>query len=176
MKNSILLLIVGVLAIVLGLFALAYPFAASLTATLFVAWSFVFMGLLQIFAAFQAETTGTKVVGFLLGLVAVVIGVHIIAEPLRGLLSLTLVAGVLFLVSGVFKLGFGLFSFEGSARLALVISGVVSAILGVMVLNNFPQSASVLLGVLLAIELLSNGISSIALWFALRNTDEESAA
>ena len=104
MKNSILLLIVGALAIVLGLVALAYPFAASLTATLFVAWSFVFMGLLQIFAAFQAETTGTKVVGFLLGLVAVVIGVHIIAEPLRGLLSLTLVAGVLFLVSGVFKL------------------------------------------------------------------------
>ncbi|MDA5558404.1 HdeD family acid-resistance protein [Shimia sp. MMG029] len=176
MKNSVLLMIVGVLAIVLGIVALVYPFAASITATLFVAWSFVIMGLLQVFAAFRAETTGAKIVGSLLGLIATVIGVHIIGEPLKGLLSLTLIAGILFLVSGAFKLGFGLLNFQGSARLALVLSGVISVALGLMVLNNFPQSATVLLGVLLAIELLSNGVSALALGLAVRKIDSENPA
>ena len=42
-------------------------------------------------------------------------------------------------------------------------SGLISIVLGVMVLSNFPQSATVVLGILLGIELLSNGISAIAL-------------
>lgn len=175
MKNWILMLIVGGLAVVLGVLALANPFAASVTATVIAGWSFLFLGVLQAFAAFNAASTGAKIAGMLLGLLAIVIGVHIIAQPLQGLLSLTFAAGILFLSSGVIKLIFGFSSFEGSARWAMVISGVVSLILGAMVLNNFPQSAAVLLGVLLAIELLSNGISAIALAFAVRDMDDEAA-
>ncbi|CUH54324.1 HdeD family acid-resistance protein [Shimia marina] len=169
MRNWIVLLVVGILALILGLIALANPFAASVTATLFVGWSFIFMGGFQIFAAFGSASTGAKIAGVLIGLLAMIIGVHIVAEPLQGLLSLTLVSGILFLVSGVFKASFGLFNFKGTARLAMLLSAVVSIVLGVMVLSNFPQSAAVLLGVLLAVELLSNGISAIALAFAVRD-------
>ncbi|MCP4205594.1 MAG: hypothetical protein GY767_00915 [Shimia sp.] len=181
MNNWIVMLIVGILAVVLGVLALANPFAASVTATVFAGWSFLFLGAFQTFASFSAPSTGAKIAGVILGLLAMVIGVHIIAQPLQGLLSLTFAAGILFLVSGIFKGIFGFSNFEGSARWALLLSGLVSVILGLMVLNNFPQSAAVLLGVLLAIELLSNGISAIALAFAVRNlnngsSDQEEAA
>jgi uncharacterized membrane protein HdeD (DUF308 family) len=176
MKNSIVLMAVGALSIALGIAALAYPFAASLTATLFVAWSFVIMGGVQVVAALRAESTGAKIVGILLGIIAVIVGIHIIGEPLRGLLSLTFIAGILFLVSGAFKLVFGLFNFTGGARLALILSGLVSGVLGLMVLNNFPQSASVLLGVLLAVELISNGLSAIALGIAVRKIADDAQA
>mmetsp|Transcript_10547 Transcript_10547/g.17140 ORF Transcript_10547/g.17140 Transcript_10547/m.17140 type:complete len:182 (+) Transcript_10547:92-637(+) len=181
MNNWIVMLVVGILAVVLGVLALANPFAASVTATVFAGWSFLFLGAFQTFASFSAPSTGAKIAGVILGLLAMVIGVHIIAQPLQGLLSLTFAAGILFLVSGIFKGIFGFSNFEGSARWALLLSGLVSVILGLMVLNNFPQSAAVLLGVLLAIELLSNGISAIALAFAVRNlnngsSDQEEAA
>ncbi|GAA6182412.1 MULTISPECIES: HdeD family acid-resistance protein [unclassified Shimia] len=176
MNNWIILMIVGVVSVVLGLVALVYPFAASVTATLFVAWSFVIMGGVQIFAAFSSESTGAKIAGVLIGLLAMIIGVHILAEPLKGLLSLTLVSGILFLVSGAFKAGFGLFNVQGTARLAMLLSAVVSIVLGLMVLNNFPQSAAVLLGVLLAVELLSTGISAIALGWAVRDMDDNAEA
>jgi len=172
MNNWIVMMIVGVLAVILGILALANPFAASMTATVFAGWSFLFLGAFQTFAAFSAPSTGAKIAGVILGLLALIIGVHIIAQPLQGLLSLTFAAGILFLVSGVFKGVFGFSNFEGSARWALLLSGLVSVILGLMVLNNFPQSAAVLLGVLLAIELLSNGISAIALAFAVRGANE----
>ncbi|SMP29183.1 HdeD family acid-resistance protein [Shimia sagamensis] len=181
MNNWIVMMIVGLLAVVLGVLALANPFAASMTATVFAGWSFLFLGAVQAFASFSAPSTGAKIAGVILGLLAMVIGVHIIAQPLQGLLSLTFAAGILFLVSGVFKGVFGFSNFEGSARWALLLSGLISVVLGLMVLNNFPQSAAVLLGVLLAIELLSNGISAIALAFAVRNlnnaeADQEEAA
>lgn len=176
MKNWIVLLVVGILALVLGLIALANPFAASVTATLFVGWSFVFLGGFQIFAAFGANAIAAKIAGVFIGILALLIGLHIVGEPLKGLVSLTLVSGILFLISGAFKVGFGLFNFQGSARMAMILSGAVSVILGLMVLSNFPQSAAVLLGVLLAVELLSNGISAIALSFAVRALENAPAA
>ncbi len=175
MNNWIVMLIVGILAVILGVVALANPFAASMTATVFAGWCFIFLGAFQTFASFGAATTGAKIAGVILGVLAVVIGVHIIAEPFAGLLSLTFAAGILFIVSGVFKGVFGFSNFEGSARWAMLLSGAVSLILGLMVLNNFPQSAAVLLGVLLAVELLSDGISAIALAFAVRDADKNDA-
>ncbi len=163
MTNWILMLIVGIFAVILGIVALANPFAASITATLIAGWSFIFLGALQIYASFGAPTTGAKIAGVLFGLLALAIGVHIVARPLEGLMSLTFAAGILFLVSGVLKAWFAFSGAEGSARMALFFSAAVSLILGAMVLSNFPQSAAVLLGVLLAIELISSGVSAIAL-------------
>lgn len=163
MTNWILMLIVGIISIILGIVALANPFAASMTATLIAGWSFIFLGALQIYASFGAPSTGAKIAGVLFGLLALGIGVHIVARPLEGLISLTFAAGILFLVSGALKAWFGLTGAEGRARMALLFSAAISIVLGVMVMSNFPQSAAVLLGVLLAIELISSGISAIAL-------------
>lgn len=161
--NWIVMLIIGILSVVLGLVALANPFEASMTATLIAAWSFVFLGAVQIVVSLGAPSTGAKVVGVLFGIVALVIGFNILGEPLKGMLTLTFVAGIMFLVSGIAKAWYGFAFALGAPRVALLLSALVSIVLGVMVLNNFPQSATVILGVLLAVELLSNGFSAIAL-------------
>lgn len=163
MSNWIIMLIVGILSLVAGIVALANPFAASITATLLAGWSFFILGIIQVVAALRADGAGAKVVGVLLGLVALIIGINLVAEPLRGVVTLTMVAGIMFLASGIFKAWIGFSGAQGPLRSALMISGLVSIILGVMVLANFPQSAAVVLGILLAVELLSNGVSAIAL-------------
>lgn len=173
MSNWFVMLVIGILSVILGVLALANPFEASITATLLAAWSFIILGVLQIIASFRAPSAGGKIIGVLLGLLAFVIGTNIVAEPLQGLLTLTVAAGVMFLVSGAFKAWFGFANTQGAPRIAMLLSAAVSLILGMMVLNNFPQSAAVLLGVLLAVELLSSGISFIAL--ALMSKDIEEA-
>ncbi|MEP2531840.1 DUF308 domain-containing protein [Shimia sp.] len=171
MSNWVIMLLVGILSLVAGIIALLNPFAASVTATLITGWSFFILGFIQIIAGLRAEGVGHKVLGALLGLVALIIGLNLLAEPLRGLVALTMIAGIMFLVSGIFKAWVGFSGAQGPMRSALMISGLVSIVLGVMVLSNFPQSATVVLGVLLGIELLSNGVSAIALAIVAKNQD-----
>jgi uncharacterized membrane protein HdeD (DUF308 family) len=45
----------------------------------------------------------------------------------------------------------------------MILAGIVSLVLGGMILANFPQSALVVLGIFLAVELISNGVSLIVL-------------
>lgn len=156
------LIVLGVLSILAGLFAFFNPFAASVAATLIAGWAFLLIGALQIVAAIQAEGWGARLWAVLFGVVALLLGVNLVAQPLEGVLALTLVAGILFVASGVFKL-FTAFGLEGNLRWAVLISAVASLILGGIVLLYFPESAFVTLGVLLAMELIANGIALVAM-------------
>ncbi len=163
MSSWFILMLVGILSLVAGIVALLNPFGASVIATLITGWSFFILGFLQLVAGLRAEGAGNKLLGALLGLIALFIGINLVAKPLEGLIALTMIAGIMFLASGVFKAWIGFSGARGPMRGALMISGLISIVLGVMVLSNFPQSATVVLGILLGIELLSNGISAIAL-------------
>ena len=51
----------------------------------------------------------------------------------------------------------------------LLLSGAVSALIGVMVFGNFGAAATTLLGLLLGIQLLAEGVALIALGFVARS-------
>lgn len=163
MKNWTVLFIIGTLSIIAGLLALFNPFAASLAVTTFTGWAFIILGVLQIIEAIRAKDLGGKMWTLLLGIVALVLGINILANPMEGLISLTIILGAMFLVSGIFKLivGFGVHS--SVLKWAIVLSGTISCLLGLMVLSNMPGAATIALGVVLAIELISNGISLVSL-------------
>ncbi|MBL4558194.1 MAG: DUF308 domain-containing protein [Rhodobacteraceae bacterium] len=61
------LVILGILSIVAGIYALFNAVAASVVATLIAGWMFVFFGVVQIAAAFQASGWGARILSVLLG-------------------------------------------------------------------------------------------------------------
>ncbi len=163
MNNWVVLFVIGVLSIIVGVLALLNPFAASVTAELIAGWSFTVLGILQIIEAIRTQGWGGKLWSLLLGIVAFLLGINLIANPLAGLITLTIVLGVMFLVSGAFKLIVGFRIHDKMLKWAVIVSGAVSLLLAFMVLSNLPGSAVIALGVMLAIELLSNGVSAISL-------------
>lgn len=163
MAGKILWIIVGCLSILAGVFALANPLAATLTAEQVAGWGFLIIGILQIFAVFRQVSWGGRIWVLLVGVLMVLLGINLLAKPLEGVLALTLTIAALFLVEGIFKIVLS-FSLRGTGAFWLVlISGAISVILAVMIFGNFPASALSILGVLLAVELISNGVSIIAL-------------
>ncbi|WBU60107.1 HdeD family acid-resistance protein [Paracoccus albus] len=163
MAGKIFWIIIGCLSILAGFLALANPLAATITAEQVAGWSFLFIGILQIVAVFQQTTWGGRIWVILLGVLFVLLGISLIANPLEGVITLTLTVAALFLVTGIFKIVLS-FSLRGVPAFWLVLlSGAVSVILAVMIFGNFPASALTILGILLAVELISSGISLIAL-------------
>jgi uncharacterized membrane protein HdeD (DUF308 family) len=163
--KNVLLIILAAISIIAGILALLNPFPATLAATLIAGWSFLLIGALEIVEAIRAQGWRDRAWNLALGVVAVLAGLNIIGQPLRGMVVLTVAVAVLLLVSGIIKIAAGFSLPKGSLRWMVLLSGVVSAILGVMVLTGMPTAAASFLGILLGIELISNG--SAMLGFAL---------
>jgi uncharacterized membrane protein HdeD (DUF308 family) len=161
MKNWLLWLIVGILSVIAGIVALANPFAATITANMLAGYMFAAIGILMLLTAFQDQGWGARLWALLLGGLITVFGVNLITHPLEGILKLTFIVGILMLIIGVFRIVIALTPMAAGARGFLILAGVISIVLGGMILTNFPYSSAVVLGIFLAIELISNGVAMI---------------
>lgn len=163
MKHWLLWLVAGIISLIGGLVALANPLAATLTAELLAGYMFILVGVLTLVSAFGDQGWSGRILTILLGLLILFLGVNLVAHPLAGMISLTILTGVTMLVMGLFRLLIAFSEQARGLRGVLVVSGVLSLVLGGMIFANWPQSAAVVLGLFLAIELISNGVSLIVL-------------
>lgn len=159
--NRTLWLIIGVISILGGIFALINPFGATLAAEQLAGWLFLFVGIIQFVAMFSAPTTGGKLFAAIGGVIGVLLGIELLAEPMQGILTLTMVIAILFMATGITRayVAFGLR--KTSAFIPVLLSAIISIALALMIFSGYPQSATYLLGILLGIELISNGISLV---------------
>ncbi|MFV0292089.1 MAG: HdeD family acid-resistance protein [Paracoccus sp. (in: a-proteobacteria)] len=163
MAGRVLWIIIGCLSIVAGIFALANPLVATLTAEQIAGWAFLFIGILQVIAVFRQNSWGGRIWAILIGVLFIALAINLLGKPIVGIVSLTLTVATLFMVTGIVRVVMA-FSLRGSPAFWLVLlSGALSVVLAIMIFNNFPQSAATILGILLAVELISNGIAMIAL-------------
>lgn len=168
MKTWVKWLILGVISVAFGVFVLANPVAASITVTMLAGIMFVLSGGFQIFAGFGEEGVGSKMLGIGLGLLMLVLGVSLMFHPLEGVVSLTLLVAILFAFSGVTRLITSFQMRDTPFFWPMLLSGALSVLLAGYILANFAAVAPSLLGILLGIELLFNGIGLIMLAFFVR--------
>jgi len=171
MKNRVVLIIIAVLLILMGIWALFNPVAGSLAVETLAGWAFLVLGAMQLFFVFSETTWGARLWALLWGVLAVIAGIDLLAHPLDGLITLTYLLAIVFIVSGIFKLIAGFGPYAGSWRWLVLLSGAVSLLLGIMILSNFLASAMVTLGLLLGLQLISDGASLLGLVLAVSEDD-----
>lgn len=161
MKYWFLWLVVGFLSFIGGIVAFANPFAATLTAELLAGYLFTGIGILTVVSSFQDQGWGARIWALLLGVVLTVFGFNLIVHPLEGILHLTVIVASLMLIMGALRIATAFSCVPAGARAFLIIAGLLSIVLSGMIFFNFPWSSAVVLGVFLAVELISNGLSMI---------------
>lgn len=149
---------VGILLIVAGLAALALPLFVGLAVEAVVGWAFVIAGVSQLLYVFRAKGWGGFAWQLLIGAVFLLGGITLLANPVAGLISLTLVIIATFMVSGALKIlvGFRLRPMDGWGWFVLL--GLLSLAVGLLIWNRLPSSAAWSLGLLVGIDLLSTGL------------------
>ena len=158
----------GVLLAVLGLLALFTPFITGLALSILLGAALVVGALIHVAAAFSAGTAMNVVWQVVLGVVYGLVGVSILANPLLGLTTLTILVIAFFAAEGVLQLVWAVTG-EGS-RVWLGLSGGISLLLAGMLLVGFPASALWAVGVLFGVDLLVTGLSMIAHSRMMRET------
>ena len=156
-RHSFWYLLQSALMILGGILALVFPVISSVAIVVFLGWLLIFSGALQAFSLIDVR----HVPHFWLQLVSVVLSVLVeilfLRNPGAGLLTLTLLLIVFFMVEGISKIIFSLTIRPFPNWGWVFASEVVGILLAFYLWANTPVTAIWLLGVLLGIELISEG-------------------
>lgn len=167
-KSWIWMAILAAISLVGGVLALVNPFVATLAATMLAGWFFILLGGLQVVQSFQVQGWGGFLWALLFGVLSLVVGISLVFNPLAGMVSLTLLVAVLLLATGATKI-FYAFSLRPVTGWGWVlVSGLLSVVLGILIFSNFPAAAATILGIFLAVELISNGVVFLLVALGLR--------
>jgi uncharacterized membrane protein HdeD (DUF308 family) len=161
----------SVLMILAGLLAVVLPEVSGIAITFLVAWLMIVMGCAHLVYTWHRRHRGGTWWGLLLGLVYIATGIFIFLNPTAGLRSLTLLLGAYLLVEAglVFSLAFSSHAHKG--RGWLMFDGLVALILGFIVLLTWPGSALWVIGTLVGISMIFNGVSRLMLAMAAHNVN-----
>lgn len=173
MKLWVKWLILGGLSILFGLFVLANPVAASIAVTVMAGITFCLMGGVQIYAGVTTDEKLSKIMGIVLGALLILLGISLTFHPLSGLLSLTTVVTILIGANGIIRLITSFQMRDTPMFWPMLISGGLSVLLAAYVIANFADIAPQLLGILMGVELLFNGLGLVALGIFLRTATDE---
>ena len=162
----------GIVLAILGLAAMIVPPLASLAVTIFLGWMFLISGIAGLFVTFWAR----QMPGFWWSLfsaaLAVLAGLILIARPVQGILTLTIVVGAYFLAEGVATIMYALeHRRELSGRWSwLLVGGLMDILIAFLIIAGLPGSAEWAIGLLVGINLLFGGATLIGVALAARNS------
>jgi uncharacterized membrane protein HdeD (DUF308 family) len=158
-----LLITIGIVTILAGVAAIIVPRMATLAIELLIGAVLVVDGVLQGIHAFQLREGKESWWRGLGALLAFAVGLILLFFPLQGILTLTLLIGIFFLLSGGFKimLAFQVRSWSGWGW--ILTSGIISLFLGLLVFLLWPEGARWMIGVLVGVDLVFGGWWLIAL-------------
>lgn len=162
----------GVLLLVLGFAALGSPVVVTLVSVVVYGVLIGAAGIGEIVTAFGTRTWGGLFLHLLAGVVDLALGAILVFNPFGGAIALTLLIGILFLVGGALRLAFAAGMQYPNWGWG-VLSGVITVLLGGLILANWPYDGLLLIGTFIGIELLFRGVSWLMLGIALWTTPKE---
>ena len=168
----VLFLVEGVVLLVLGATAVVLPLLATLALTIIIGWLFLVSGVVGLVTTFWMR----QAPGFWWSLISAVLGVAVgfvlLASPLSGAFSLTLLLVVFFIIEGAASI---MFALDHKRELTgkwgwMLVSGIVDLVLGAMIFGGLPSTAAWAIGLLVGINMVFGGAALIAMALHARNS------
>jgi uncharacterized membrane protein HdeD (DUF308 family) len=158
----------GIVYVIAGVIALSSVVFATKVTVFVVGIMMLISGVAEVINAFQFKSWGRFLVWLLLGALYIVAGLLTFENPLLAAAILTFLLGIALVVSGVMRLILAFSMREGMSWTSVVLSGLVTLLLGLIILVHWPVSSLFVLGVLLGVDLVIIGIGWIFVGFGLR--------
>ena len=173
----VLFLVEGIVLVVLGLLAIVVPPLATLAVAILIGWLLLVSGIVGLITTFMARQAPGFWWSLLSAVLAVAAGVILLGWPASGVISLTLLLVVFFVIEGVASIMYALeHRKELSGRWGwMLASGIIDLVLAVMIYAGLPSTAAWALGLLVGINLVFGGTALVAMALHARGSGDARA-
>ena len=162
------LLAVGILSVILGTIGLGMTWMLTLASVVYFGVLLIVIGVAQLLHTFKAAGWKSTFLQILIGLLYLAAGIMVVSRPLLASLTLTWALGFALIVVGVMRIVVGMQHRGTSGWAGAVVAGIITLLLGLLILARWPSSALWVIGLFLAIELIVNGYTQILVALAAR--------
>ena len=164
-EHWVLFLVEGIVLLILGACAILVPVVATLAVTILFGWLFLISGVVGLVTTFwmrHAPGFWWSLVSAVLG---IAVGVMLLASPLGGAFSLTLLLIAFFIIEGAASI---MFALDHKRELSgqwgwMLLSGIVDLALAIMIFSGLPSTAAWAVGLLVGINMIFGGSALIAM-------------
>ncbi len=168
-RNWIWLLGLGILFVILGFIGLGMTFAVTLASVLFFGVLLLIGAGAQFVEAVKCKGWKSLLLHVLIAFLYLIAGIGAIMHPVGVSAMLTLmIAGALIFI-GLSRVIMAFQMRKFGSWLWLLLGGIISVVLGGLILANWPVSGLWIIGLFVSIELIVNGWSYIFVALAARN-------
>jgi uncharacterized membrane protein HdeD (DUF308 family) len=165
-------LIEGIILLALGLAAIVVPPVATVAVAILIGWLVLVSGIVGLVTTLRARGAPGFGWSLLSAVIGIVAGVVLLAWPLSGAFSLTVILTVFLVIEGVASI---MYALEHRRELTprwgfMLLSGVVDLILAGLIFAGLPATAAWAIGLLVGINLVFGGVALIAMALQARAT------
>jgi uncharacterized membrane protein HdeD (DUF308 family) len=160
----------GIALVILGILGLGAVTLLSIASAIWFGAMIFVGGVIVLIDAFRQQGWKCRLLHLLIGALYIAVGVLTFMNPIVATASLTLLAGAALIATGVLRL---IVAFQNKQLPSwgwIAFSGVLSLLLGGLILMRWPESSLWVLGTFFAVELIFQGWAEIALARAIRST------
>jgi len=162
-KNSGLLIFLGIMTVIFGVVAIGSPLITGVAVAVFVGFLLLASGVARIVHSLKAKQWGTGFWGTAIGILGIGAGLLMIFRPLVGLVTMTMLLAIYFLVDGISEI-IAAFKIKPDQGWGWVLfNGIIAVVLGLMIWRQWPVSGAWAIGLLVGIHILMTGWSMIIL-------------
>lgn len=159
----------GIIFMLAGVIALGSVVAATASAVLIVGIMMIMGGVAELIAAFNVKDWSKAIFWGLLGALYIAAGIIAIMNPFAAATILTLFLGIALIVGGIVRMFLAWNMREAGKPWGwVVVSGIISVLLGAMIIAHWPYSSFYVLGIFLGVDLIFIGSSWLSIGLALK--------
>jgi uncharacterized membrane protein HdeD (DUF308 family) len=158
----------GVISLIAGVIALGSVVMATESAVFIVGIMMLIVGVAEIFASFSVRSWGRFLLWLVLGALYVFAGYICLQNPFEAATILTLLLGIALIGGGLVRIFLATQMKHGTPWGWVVFSGILSVLLGLMIVSHWPASSFYTLGIFLGIDLIFIGAGWVSMGLALK--------
>ena len=174
-KNWGWLVGLGVLFIILGIIGLGMSVSLTLVGVFFFGWLMIIGGIVQVIETFQVSGWKSVLWHVLIAIMYILAGAIMIYDPAGSAIALTLFIGIALLVTGLFRIIMAFQLRPDHVWSLVLVSGLMSMLLGILVMAKWPISGFWVIGMFIAIEMIVNGWTYVMLGLTAKRAGSISA-